>query len=126
MCAIWVVSIRTVFGAKGFRVSPFHYQFRRSDQAAVAKRSREMFETRIRHPRRSASIKAASSLRATWKSGRLSTANCSTSHGRGNRPTMPSSCVGELINWITSPSLLAFNDRIRAQWTCPENVESTN
>ena len=36
-------------GAIGFDRSTFHYQSRRTDQAAVAKRIREICETRVRY-----------------------------------------------------------------------------
>jgi hypothetical protein len=44
MCSEWAVSIRTACGAIGFDRSTFHYQSRRTDQAAVAKRLREICE----------------------------------------------------------------------------------
>jgi putative transposase len=44
MCSDWAVSIRTACGAVGFDRSTFHYQSRRTDQAAVAKRIREICE----------------------------------------------------------------------------------
>jgi putative transposase len=49
MCSDWAVSIRKAFGAIGFDRSTFHYQSRRTDQAAVAKRIREICETRVRY-----------------------------------------------------------------------------
>jgi putative transposase len=49
MCSDWAVSIRTACGAIGFDRSTFHYQSRRTDQAAVAKRIREICETRVRY-----------------------------------------------------------------------------
>ena len=48
-CSEWAVSIRQASGATGFDRSTFHYQSRRTDQAAVAKRIREICETRIRY-----------------------------------------------------------------------------
>ena len=44
MCSDWAVSIRTACGAIGFNRSTFPYQSRRTDQAAVAKRIREICE----------------------------------------------------------------------------------
>ena len=41
MCSDWAVSIRQACGAIGFDRSTFHYQSRRTDQAAVAKRIKE-------------------------------------------------------------------------------------
>ncbi|MDZ4066619.1 MAG: IS3 family transposase, partial [Tabrizicola sp.] len=49
MCTDWAVSIRTACGAIGFDRSTFLYQSRRTDQAAVAKRIREICETRVRY-----------------------------------------------------------------------------
>ena len=49
MCSDWAVSIRQACGAIGFDRSTFHYQSRRTDQAAVAKRIREICETRVRY-----------------------------------------------------------------------------
>lgn len=49
MCSDWAVSIRTACGAIGFDRSSFHYKSRRTDQAAVAKRIREICETRVRY-----------------------------------------------------------------------------
>lgn len=49
MCSDWAVSSRTACGAIGFDRSTFHYQSRRTDQAAVAKRIREICETRVRY-----------------------------------------------------------------------------
>lgn len=49
MCSEWAVSIRQACGAIGFDRSTFHYQSRRTDQAAVAKRIREICETRVRY-----------------------------------------------------------------------------
>ncbi len=49
MCSDWMVSIRTACGAVGFDCSTFHDQSRRTDQAAVAKRIREICETRVRY-----------------------------------------------------------------------------
>jgi len=45
----WAVSIRTACGAIGFDRSTFHYQSRRTDQAAVANRIKEICETRVRY-----------------------------------------------------------------------------
>ena len=44
MCSDWAVSIRTACGAIGFDRSTFNYQSCRTDQAAVAKRIREIGE----------------------------------------------------------------------------------
>ena len=49
MCNEWAVSIRTACGAIGFDRSTFHYKSRRTDQAAVAKRIKEICETRVRY-----------------------------------------------------------------------------
>jgi putative transposase len=62
MCSEWAVSIRTACGAIGFDCSTFHYKSRRTrcpaavclqtakgDQAAVAKRIKEICETRVRY-----------------------------------------------------------------------------
>lgn len=49
MCSDWAVSIRTACGAIGFDRSTFHYKSRRIDQAADAKRIREICETRVRY-----------------------------------------------------------------------------
>ena len=49
MCSDWAVSIRQACGAIGFDRSTFHYQSRRTDQAAVARRIREICETRVRY-----------------------------------------------------------------------------
>jgi putative transposase len=49
MCSEWAVSIRTASGAMGFDRSTFHYKSRRTDQAAVAKRIKEICETRVRY-----------------------------------------------------------------------------
>src|SRR5690606_41372089 len=49
MCSDWAVSIRQACGAIGFDRSTFHYKSRRTDQAAVAKRIREICETRVRY-----------------------------------------------------------------------------
>ena len=49
MCSDWAVSIRQACGAIGFDRSTFHYQTRRTDQAAVAKLIKESCETRVRY-----------------------------------------------------------------------------
>ena len=49
MCREWAVSIRTACGALKFDCSTFHYKSRRTDQAAVAKRIKEICETRVRY-----------------------------------------------------------------------------
>ena len=49
MCSDWAVSIRTACGAMKFACSTFHYKSRRTDQAAVAKRIKEICETRVRN-----------------------------------------------------------------------------
>ncbi|KDB02800.1 integrase [Defluviimonas sp. 20V17] len=49
MCIDWGVSIRGACGALRFDTSTFHYKFRRTDQAAVERRIREICETRVRY-----------------------------------------------------------------------------
>lgn len=49
MCNDWAVSIRKAFGAIAFDRSTFHYKSRRTDQAAVANRIREICETRVHY-----------------------------------------------------------------------------
>lgn len=49
MCSDWAVSIRKACGAIGFDRSTFHHKSRGTDQAAVAKRIREICETRVRY-----------------------------------------------------------------------------
>ena len=49
MCSDWAVSIRKACGAMTFDCSTFHYKSRRTDQAAVAKRIKEICETRVRY-----------------------------------------------------------------------------
>jgi putative transposase len=49
MCGDWAVSIQMACGAIGFDRSTFHYKSRRTDQAAVAKRSKDIRETRVRY-----------------------------------------------------------------------------
>lgn len=49
MCSDWAVSIRQACGAIGFDRSTFYYQSRRTDQAAVENRIREICETRVRY-----------------------------------------------------------------------------
>lgn len=48
MCHESASSIQTACGAIGFDRSTFHHKPRRTDQAAVAKRIREICETRVR------------------------------------------------------------------------------
>lgn len=48
MCSDWAASIRTACGAIGFDRSTFHYKSRRTDQAAVEKRIREICGSRAR------------------------------------------------------------------------------
>ena len=48
-CSDWAVSIRTAFGALKFDCSTLHYKSRRTDEAAVAKRIKEICETRVRY-----------------------------------------------------------------------------
>jgi putative transposase len=48
MCSDLAVWIRQACGAIGFDRSTFHYQSRRTDQAAVATRIREIGETSVR------------------------------------------------------------------------------
>lgn len=45
----WGVSIRGAGGALQFDVSTFHYKSRRTDQAAVERRIKEIAETRLRY-----------------------------------------------------------------------------
>jgi putative transposase len=49
MCSEWAVSIRSACGALKFDCSTFHYKSRRTDQAAVANRIKEICETRVRY-----------------------------------------------------------------------------
>ena len=49
MCIDWGVSIRGACGALRFDTSTFHYKSRRTDQAAVERRIREICETRVRY-----------------------------------------------------------------------------
>ena len=49
MYSDWAVSIRTACGAMKFDGSTFHYNSRCTDQAAVAKRIKEICETRVRY-----------------------------------------------------------------------------
>ena len=49
MCRDWGVSIRTACGALRFDRYTFHYKSRRTDQAAVERRIREICETRVRY-----------------------------------------------------------------------------
>ena len=49
ICSDWGVSVRQACGAIGFDRSTFHFQFRRADQAVVAKRIREICEMRVRY-----------------------------------------------------------------------------
>ena len=49
MCIDWGVSIRGACGALQFDTSTFHYKSRRTDQAAVARRIKEICETRLRY-----------------------------------------------------------------------------
>jgi len=48
MCADWAVSIRRACGALRFDRSTYHYKSRRSGQAALEKRIREICQTRVR------------------------------------------------------------------------------
>ena len=45
----WAVSIRTACGAIGFDRSTLHYKSRRTDQAAIEKRIKEVCEIRVRY-----------------------------------------------------------------------------
>lgn len=45
----WGVSIRGAYGALRFDTSTFHYKSRRTDQAAVERRIKEIAETRVRY-----------------------------------------------------------------------------
>ena len=49
MCIDWGASIRRACGALRFDTSTFHYKSRRTDQAAVERRIREICETRVRY-----------------------------------------------------------------------------
>jgi putative transposase len=48
MCIDWGVSICGACGALRFDTSTFHYKSRRTDQAAVERRIKEIAETRVR------------------------------------------------------------------------------
>lgn len=49
MCVDWGVSIRRACGAVCFDTSSYHYKSRRTDQAAVERRIKEIAETRVRY-----------------------------------------------------------------------------
>ena len=49
MCIDWGASISRACGALRFDTSTFHYKSRRTDQAAVERRIREICETRVRY-----------------------------------------------------------------------------
>ena len=49
MCVDWGVSIRRACGAIRFDTSTYHYKSRRTDQAAVERRIKEIAETRVRY-----------------------------------------------------------------------------
>jgi putative transposase len=49
MCVDWGVSIRKASGAIRFDTSTYHYKSRRTDQAAVERRIKEIAETRVRY-----------------------------------------------------------------------------
>lgn len=49
MCIDWGVSIRRACRALRFDASTFHYKSRRTDQAAVERRIKEIAETRVRY-----------------------------------------------------------------------------
>lgn len=49
MCVDWDVSVRKACGAICFDTSSYHYKSRRTDQAAVERRIREICETRVRY-----------------------------------------------------------------------------
>jgi len=49
MCSDWAVSIQAACGAMTFDCSTFHYKSRRTDQAAVDRRIKEICETRVRY-----------------------------------------------------------------------------
>jgi hypothetical protein len=49
MCVDWGVSIRRACGAICFDTSTYHYKSRRTDQAAVERRIKEIAETRVRY-----------------------------------------------------------------------------
>ena len=48
-CSDWAVSIRAACGAIGFDHRAFHYKSRRTDQAALERRIKEICETRVRY-----------------------------------------------------------------------------
>ena len=52
MCVGWGVSIRRACGALCFDTSSYHYKSRRTDQAAVERRIREISETGVRYGHR--------------------------------------------------------------------------
>lgn len=49
MCVDWGLSIRKACGAIRFDTSTYHYKSRRTDQAAVERRIKEIAETRVRY-----------------------------------------------------------------------------
>lgn len=49
MCIDWGVSIRGACGALRFDTSTLHYKSRRTDQAAVVRRIKEIAKTRVRY-----------------------------------------------------------------------------
>jgi len=49
MCVDWGVSIRKACGVICFDTSTYHYKSRRTDQAAVERRIKEIAETRVRY-----------------------------------------------------------------------------
>lgn len=49
MCVDWGVSIRRACGAICFDTSTYHYKSRRTDQAALERRIKEIAETRVRY-----------------------------------------------------------------------------
>ena len=49
MCGDWGVSIRRACRGLGFDTSTYHYKSRRTDQAAVGTRIKEICETRVRY-----------------------------------------------------------------------------
>jgi len=49
MCVDWGVSIRRACGVLCFDTSTYHYKSRRTDQAAVERRIKEIAETRVRY-----------------------------------------------------------------------------
>jgi putative transposase len=49
MCRDWMISIRRACGALRFDRSTYHYTSRRTEQAGIAQRIKEICETRVRY-----------------------------------------------------------------------------